>query len=86
MKSIILAGGSGSRLWPLSREECLKQLLLLEKDENGNVLTGSVVVDNVKNSFIYSQKEVVAVSSLENIILVETEDDIIRYEDCYGRV
>ena len=86
MKSIILAGGSGSRLWPLSREEYLKQLLLLEKDENGNVLTGSVVVDNVKNSFIYSQKEVVAVSSLENIILVETEDDIIRYEDCYGRV
>lgn len=48
-----------------------------EKDENGNVLTGSVVVDNVKNSFIYSQKEVVAVSSLENIILVETEDAIM---------
>ncbi len=61
-------------------------MLLLEKDENGNVLTGSVVVDNVKNSFIHSQKEVVAVSSIENIILVETEDDIIRYEDCYGRV
>lgn len=47
------------------------------KDENGNVLTGKVVVDNVKNSFIYSQKEVVAVSSLENIILVETEDAIM---------
>ena len=48
-----------------------------EKDENGNVLTGKVVVDNVKNSFIYSQKEVVVVSSLENIILVETEDAIM---------
>ena len=48
-----------------------------EKDENGNVLTGKVVVNNVKNSFIYSQKEVVAVSSLENIILVETEDAIM---------
>ena len=48
-----------------------------EKDENGNVLTGKVVVDNVKNSFIYSQKEVVAVSSLANIILVETEDAIM---------
>lgn len=47
------------------------------KDENGNVLTGKVVVDNVKNSFIYSQKEVVAVSDLENIILVETEDAIM---------
>ena len=48
-----------------------------EKDENGNVLTGKVVVDNVKNSLIYSQKEVVAVSGLEDIILVETEDAIM---------
>ena len=48
-----------------------------EKDENNNVLTGKVVVDNVKNSFIYSQKEIVAVSGLENIILVETEDAIM---------
>ena len=48
-----------------------------EKDENGNVLTGSVVVDEVKNSFIYSQKEIVAVSGLEDIILVETEDAIM---------
>lgn len=48
-----------------------------EKDENGNVLTGKVVVDNVKNSFIYSQKEVVAVSGLEDVVLVETEDAIM---------
>ena len=48
-----------------------------EKDENGNVLTGKVVVDNVKNSFIYSQKELVAVSGLEDIIIVETEDAIM---------
>lgn len=48
-----------------------------DKDENGNVLTGKVIVDNVKNSFIYSQKEIVAVSGLEDIILVETEDAIM---------
>ena len=47
------------------------------KDENGNVLIGKVVADNVKNSLIYSQKEIVAVSNLENIILVETEDAIM---------
>ena len=35
------------------------------------------VVDNVKNSLIYSQKEIVAVSGLEDIILVETEDAIM---------
>ncbi len=48
-----------------------------DKDENGNVITGKVVVDDVKNSLIYSQKEIVAVSGLENIILVETEDAIM---------
>lgn len=47
------------------------------KDKNGNVLTGKVVVDNVKNSLIYSQKEIVAVSGLENVILVETADAIM---------
>lgn len=48
-----------------------------EKDADGNVLTGKVVINNVKNSFIYSQKELVAVSGLEDIILVETEDAIM---------
>lgn len=48
-----------------------------EKDESGNVLIGKVVVDGVKNSLIYSQKEIVAVSGLEDIILVETEDAIM---------
>ena len=48
-----------------------------DKDKDGNVLTGKVVIDNVKNSFIYSQKEIVAVSGLEDIILVETEDAIM---------
>lgn len=47
------------------------------KDADKNVLIGKVVVDNVKNSFIYSQKEIVAVSGLEDIILVETEDAIM---------
>lgn len=48
-----------------------------DKDKDGNVLTGKVVTDNVKNSLIYSQKEIVAVSGLEDIILVETEDAIM---------
>lgn len=48
-----------------------------DKDENGNVITGKVVTNNVRNSFIYSQKELVAVSGLEDIIIVETEDAIM---------
>ena len=47
------------------------------KDADGNVLSGRTVVHNVKNSLIYSQKEIVAVADLENIVLVETEDAIM---------
>lgn len=48
-----------------------------EKDSSGNVITGKVVAENVKNSFIYSQKELVAVSDLEDVVIVETEDAIM---------
>lgn len=48
-----------------------------QKDEDGNVLTGKVITENVKNSFIYSQKEVVAAADLENVVIVETEDAIM---------
>ena len=48
-----------------------------EKDIDGNVITGKVVTENVKNSFIYSQKELVAVSDLNDVVIVETEDAIM---------
>lgn len=48
-----------------------------QKDICGNVITGKVVTENVKNSFIYSQKELVAVADLEDVVIVETEDAIM---------
>ena len=48
-----------------------------EKDKQGNVIEGNVIADNVKNSLIYSAKKLVAVSGLEDIILVETEDAVM---------
>ena len=36
MKLILLSGGSGKRLWPLSNEARSKQFLKVLQDENGN--------------------------------------------------
>src|SRR3546814_7352095 len=36
---VILSGGSGTRLWPMSRPECPKQLLALTADETMLQLT-----------------------------------------------
>jgi len=47
------------------------------KDADGNVCTGKVITENVKNSFIYSQKELVAAADLEDVVIVETEDAIM---------
>ena len=48
-----------------------------DKDAQGNVIEGNVISNNVKNSLIYSAKKLVAVSGLEDVILVETEDAIM---------
>lgn len=48
-----------------------------EKDSKGNVLRGNVVTNGVKNSFVYSQKELVAVSGMDNTVVIETEDAIL---------
>lgn len=48
-----------------------------QKDSNGNVIIGNVITNNVKNSFIYSQKELIAASDLEDVILIETEDAVM---------
>jgi len=47
------------------------------KNSDGNVIEGKVITENVKNSFIYSQKELVAVADLEDVVIVETEDAIM---------
>ena len=36
MNIILLSGGSGKRLWPLSNDVRSKQFIKLFKDENGN--------------------------------------------------
>lgn len=48
-----------------------------EKDSKGNVVHGNILLDKVKDSFVYSSKELVAVSGMKNIVVIETEDAIL---------
>jgi len=77
MIALILAGGSGTRLWPLSRELYPKQFLSL--NGNGTLLRNTaerareysddIVVATNKEHFFYVRDE------LEDIV---SEDNIIR--------
>jgi len=48
-----------------------------KKDKNKNVINGDVILDNVKNSYIYSDKKLVTVSNISDINVVATEDAVL---------
>ena len=50
---------------------------VMEKDINGNLLQGDVVTENVKNSYIRTEKHWVAAAGLEDTIVVATDDAIL---------
>jgi len=58
--------GSWSALWDVS-----------DKDENGNAITGDVIVVDTRNSHIYSESKLVSVVGVENLIVVETDDAVL---------
>ncbi len=47
-----------------------------EKDADGNVSIGNVIKDNVKNSYLRSEKRLIATQDIENLIVIETSDSI----------
>ena len=47
------------------------------KDENNNVAKGDVMILNGKENFVYSDKRLVIVSGVNNLMVVETEDTIM---------
>lgn len=64
--------GSWSTLWEIG-----------EKDRNGNVCEGDVLVHNSTNSFIYSDHKLVATVGIENLVVVETKDAVlVAHKDC----
>jgi mannose-1-phosphate guanylyltransferase len=49
----------------------------MEKDSNGNVTRGDVVLQNTKNSTVFSEEKLVVVMGVDNLIVVETDDAIL---------
>lgn len=58
--------GAWSALWDVAN-----------KDEQGNVLKGDVLLDNTKNSYIYSDSRLVATTGIDNLVVVETSDAVL---------
>jgi len=48
-----------------------------DKDDSGNVVKGSVVESDVKNSLLVSDKKLIAALGVEDTVLVETDDAIL---------
>ncbi|HEY1722419.1 MAG TPA: mannose-1-phosphate guanylyltransferase/mannose-6-phosphate isomerase [Magnetospirillaceae bacterium] len=46
-------------------------------DTDGNVLQGDVILDSVRNSYIRTDRQLVAAIGLENIVVVSTEDAVL---------
>ncbi|MGE0650645.1 MAG: mannose-1-phosphate guanylyltransferase/mannose-6-phosphate isomerase [Alphaproteobacteria bacterium] len=58
--------GSWTALWNISK-----------KDARGNVLRGDVIAHDVTGSYVRSEKPLVAVLGLENVIVVATDDVVL---------
>ena len=50
---------------------------LLDKDDNGNVVGGDVILKNTKNSLVRSESTLIAAVGIENTIIVATDDAIL---------
>ena len=48
-----------------------------QKDNNGNVVQGNVIIRKCSNSFFYSEKRLVAGVGIENLIVIETPDAVL---------
>ncbi len=58
--------GSLKALWEVS-----------DKDSNGNVVLGDAILEDVKNSMVYSQKGLVAAVGIKDTMIIETDDAVL---------
>lgn len=58
--------GSWTALWEINPQ-----------DENGNVVRGDVIIEQVKNSYIHSEGRLVTALGMEDCIIVDTDDAVL---------
>jgi mannose-1-phosphate guanylyltransferase/mannose-6-phosphate isomerase len=58
--------GSWAALWELG-----------EQDQNGNVLLGDVVLHDVENSYVRSERRLVSAVGVRDLVIIETDDAIL---------
>lgn len=64
--------GSWSALWMLGK-----------KDENNNTIQGDVILNDVKNCYIHSEKSLIAVVGVQDLVITESDDALlIAHKDC----
>jgi mannose-1-phosphate guanylyltransferase len=72
--AVIMAGGSGTRLWPLSRHNYPKQALKLVGEKT--MFQYAIEIDT-KNTLVFGDKRLVAVMGVQDLIIVDTEDVVM---------
>ena len=50
---------------------------VLDKDENGNVITGDVITHDCQNSMFHSDQRLVTAVGVEDIIVIDTDDSLL---------
>jgi len=55
------------------------------KDLNKNVIEGDVIIDDVRNSYIYSSNRLISVIGLNDIVIVDTQDALLVLNKKYDQ-
>ncbi|MEM0350929.1 MAG: mannose-1-phosphate guanylyltransferase/mannose-6-phosphate isomerase [Archaeoglobaceae archaeon] len=87
MKTIILAGGKGTRLWPLSRESMPKQFLrIFGESLFQNAVRRAMIFSKIKEIFIVTNKEYRfrILDDLEDLGIEVPEENIILEPEAKG--
>lgn len=80
MKSVILAGGSGTRLWPLSREKYPKQFLKFDKTSLfQNTVDRCMEISNVNDIFVVTNdaQKFLVIGQIKELGIIIPDENIL---------